>query len=166
MTDAGAAGAGPRILYVNAAQERLCGHAAADLLGRSPGMFQGAGTDREAVGGLAALLRAGRGADARLVNYTRAGQAFLCAMRILPLRDHRGRVTQFVSLQRVAQQGPQGVAAVAAPEEGAATGALTGPWLARLRAVSETLEGAPALRRGRRRGRASGAGLPRGDHLG
>lgn len=37
---------GPRMVYVNEAVERLTGYSAAELLGRSPKIFQGDLTDR------------------------------------------------------------------------------------------------------------------------
>ncbi len=103
VTDAPAGGAeAPHILSVNAALERLTGYPAADLLGRSPGMLQGPGTDKESRAALSAALRAGRAVEACLLNYRRDGTPFRCAMRILPLRDPSGAVTHFVGLLREA----------------------------------------------------------------
>lgn len=68
--------AGSRILYVNAAFERLSGYSRDELVGRSPGMLHGPLTDREALAGLGERTRAGLPAGARLTHYGKAGSPY------------------------------------------------------------------------------------------
>ena len=47
VTDAALCRPGPRIIYANAAFSRMSGYGADAVLGRTPRMLQGAGTNRE-----------------------------------------------------------------------------------------------------------------------
>ncbi len=89
-----------RILFANAAFERLTGYSAEWAIGRTPGSFlQGDLSDRDTIGRIGEGLRAGRPVDEVIVNYTRAGVPYLIELLIVPVRDAAGQVVNFVSVQ-------------------------------------------------------------------
>lgn len=91
---------GPEIIYVNEAFTRMTGFTPPEILGRSPRVLQGPGTDRVTLERIRQRLARGEGADETLLNYTREGRPFWAHLTITPLLDPAGRVTHWVSVQR------------------------------------------------------------------
>lgn len=100
MTDAELESPGPRIVYVNAAFERLTGYARDELLGRSPRLFQGPRTDRAMLRELRQALGQGKPFHAETVNYRKDGSSYWVEWDISPVRDEHGRLRAFLSIQR------------------------------------------------------------------
>lgn len=67
---------GPRILYVNAAFERITGYAAEEAVGRSPRFLQGPGTSVAELLRIEDALRARKPIRAELLNYRKDGTPF------------------------------------------------------------------------------------------
>ena len=67
---------GPRIVYVNDAFTRLTGYAAADVIGHTPGMLQGADTDPAVLQRLNETLARGETFHGTTVNYRKDGSPF------------------------------------------------------------------------------------------
>lgn len=91
---------GPRIEYVNAGFTRMTGYAADEVLGRSPRMLQGPGTDRAVLDKMRADLEAGRATRGEAINYRKDGSEFVIEWLITPVLDADGRVAHWVSAQR------------------------------------------------------------------
>jgi PAS domain S-box-containing protein len=97
---------GPTIVYVNPAFTALTGYSAEEVLGRTPRMLQGPGTNREVLRRLGEDLRAGREARATVLNYGRDGTPYWLEMHVVPIRNGTGAITHFAAIERVTQ-GPQ-----------------------------------------------------------
>jgi PAS domain S-box-containing protein len=91
---------GPRIIYVNDAFEKRTGYRRDEVIGRTPRILQGLGTDRAELDRIRVALEAREPVRAELVNYTRDGRAFRVEVEIVPILDRSGRATHFVSVQR------------------------------------------------------------------
>ena len=91
---------GPLIVYANRSALRQTGYALEEILGRSPRIFQGPGTDPAAIAAFLAALRHWQPARQRLVNYRRDGRRFWVVIEISPLEDSDGWYTYWVSVQR------------------------------------------------------------------
>ena len=91
---------GPRIEYVNPAFTRMTGYAAHEVVGRTPRILQGPGTDRAALNRLRAALEAGETAQAEAVNYRKDGSTYMVEWLITPVRETEGRITHWVASQR------------------------------------------------------------------
>ena len=100
ITDAQLDMPGPRILYVNPAYTRLRGCTAAEVIGKTPRIFQGPRTDRAVLRRLRQKLERGEGFSGEVVNYRNDGSEFDLEWQIAPIRDARGKVTHFVAAQR------------------------------------------------------------------
>lgn len=100
LTDAALEPPGPRIVYANPAFEAITGYTRDELRGRSPRMLQGPDTEREVLDRLRAALARGSSFFGRAWNYRRDGSPFVAEWPIAPLRDHAGRLTHFLSVQR------------------------------------------------------------------
>ncbi|MBN8890316.1 MAG: hypothetical protein BGP12_13930 [Rhodospirillales bacterium 70-18] len=96
---------GPRIVYANAAFSRATGYGLDEVLGRSPRLLQGPGTDRAAVAALGERLRRLQPARVELLNYAKDGTEYWVELDITPIAGSDGgnggeAVTHFVSIQR------------------------------------------------------------------
>lgn len=100
VTDAAIDEPGPRMLYVNNRFTELTGYAPEDVIGRSPRMLQGEGTDRAALKRVRQAMKKGLPVTERVTNYGRDGAPLEIEMRIVPFADAAGEVTHYVSVQR------------------------------------------------------------------
>lgn len=90
-----------RIKWVNAAYTRVTGWTLQECLGKRPSDFlHGPDTDRSQLGALADLLNQGRSAsEFELVNYRKSGEPYRVSMNIEPVRDAKGEVCAYLSIQ-------------------------------------------------------------------
>ena len=101
VTEAELSRPGPRIVFVNAAFERLTGYAAAQLVGRTPRLLQGPGTEPGPLAALRAACAAGRPYAGRVTNYRADGTPFQMEWHVAAVRDAiSGRPTHFLSIHR------------------------------------------------------------------
>ena len=91
---------GPQIVFVNDALCRITGYSAEELIGKSPRILQGDGSDRETLERIKSELSANRAVLAELVNYRKDGTAYDAEVFITPLFNAEGHRTNFVSIHR------------------------------------------------------------------
>ena len=91
---------GPRILYVNAAFERMTGYSAGDVIGLTPRILQGPRTDRAELRRLRAALESWNAVRVCLTNYRKDGTPFDVEFEIVPVANPDGWYTHWVSVQR------------------------------------------------------------------
>ena len=91
---------GPRILYVNPAFTRMTGYAPEEVLGQTPRMLQGPGTDRTVLDRMRVDLASTGQFHGEAVNYAKDGTPYVIDWLITGARDETGRVTEWVSVQR------------------------------------------------------------------
>ena len=100
ITDAQLDAPGPHILFANPAVEKLSGYGHDELLGRSPRVFQGPQTNREALRRLKENLPLGIPFQGITTNYRKDGTPYLVDWNIAPVRNREGKITHYVSVQR------------------------------------------------------------------
>lgn len=100
ITDADLEYPGPHVIYVNNAFERLSGYQAEEVLGHTPRVLQGPGTDREERRRLRQVLESGRQYFGEVTNYRKDGTTYEAELSISPVRDEHGRITNYVGIQR------------------------------------------------------------------
>ncbi|QRK12373.1 PAS domain S-box protein [Archangium violaceum] len=91
---------GPRIVYVNEGFTRMTGYRAEEVLGQSPRMMQGPGTEREATARIRSALERGEPIQVELLNYKKDGTPFWVEISIAPVLDEQGRLVHFSSVHR------------------------------------------------------------------
>ncbi|MFY9293423.1 MAG: HWE histidine kinase domain-containing protein [Methylorubrum rhodinum] len=91
---------GPRIEYVNPAFTLMTGYDAHEIVGRTPRLLQGPGTERGVLERMRAALLAGEPFQGEAVNYRKDGSTYTVEWLITPVREDDGRITHWVSAQR------------------------------------------------------------------
>jgi PAS domain S-box-containing protein len=91
---------GPRIVMVSDALTRLTGYSAAELIGRTPRIFQGPLTSRKTLDALRASMERWERTQVELVNYTKDGRPFWVEIDIAPIADDTGWFTHWIAVQR------------------------------------------------------------------
>jgi diguanylate cyclase (GGDEF)-like protein/PAS domain S-box-containing protein len=91
---------GPIIVYANEALTEHSGYSLEELLGRTPRLLQGPGTDRTELDRLRKALEAWQPVTVELLNYRKDGTEFWIELDIVPLADADGWYTHWVSVQR------------------------------------------------------------------
>ncbi|HEX8310546.1 MAG TPA: PAS domain S-box protein, partial [Chthoniobacteraceae bacterium] len=100
ITDAKLDAPGPRIVFVNPAYTQLTGYSAEEVIGKSPRISQGPRTDREVMARLRRNLENGEMFAGDTINYRKDGSEYSLEWQIAPVRDARGKITNFVAVQR------------------------------------------------------------------
>ena len=90
----------PRIVYVNSGFERLTGYAAQNVIGHSPRILQGPGTDRECLDQMRQALHERSKIRTEILNYSKEGREYWVEMDINPIFDEHGECTQFIAIGR------------------------------------------------------------------
>ncbi|MEI8105625.1 MAG: PAS domain-containing protein [Actinomycetes bacterium] len=89
-----------RTEWVNQAFTKRSGYSIDDLAGRKPGdLLQGPGTNQTTVARIRALLAEGESCEAELINYTSTGEPYWIRLQITPIKNARGEIERFVSIQ-------------------------------------------------------------------
>lgn len=90
-----------RIVYANKAFQKLTGFTPSEVMGKTPRILQGPGTERDVIARLARALKERRKFEGRAINYRKDGRPFVMAWRVLPIRQDRD-VKLWVAIQREA----------------------------------------------------------------
>ncbi|MDZ7827669.1 MAG: PAS domain S-box protein [Gammaproteobacteria bacterium] len=91
---------GPRIVFANEAFCRRAGYTEDEVLGATPRMLQGPGTDRAELDRIREALQTWQPVRAELLNYDRDGEPFWLELDIVPVADEHGWYTHWVSVER------------------------------------------------------------------
>ncbi len=74
-----------KIIYVNKAFKKLTGYAPREVLGKTPGILQGAATDKAVVARLSKCLKKNAAFEGKVINYKKDGTPFVMHWRVLPV---------------------------------------------------------------------------------
>lgn len=89
-----------KVLYANAAMERLTGFGRAQICGRNLRFLQAEDHEQEGLAKIRDAMREGTGCSTVLRNYRQDGTMFWNEVTIVPLRDTSGGVAHFASFHR------------------------------------------------------------------
>ena len=75
----------------------MTGYGPKEVIGRTPKMLQGPGTDPLTTRRIGNYIREEKAVQADLVNYRKSGQLYTCHLEISPLRNEQGELTHFLA---------------------------------------------------------------------
>jgi PAS domain S-box-containing protein len=96
ITDATAKG---RITYANKAFKKLTGHDPSEVVGKTPRILQGKGTDKKVIERLSVALKSGGKFEGKAINYKKDGTPFIMYWRVLPIKAGK-KIEAWVAIQR------------------------------------------------------------------
>ena len=88
-----------RIVYTNKAFKKLTGYDTSDVIGKTPRVLQGPGTDKKVIARLSDALASGRRFEGKAVNYKKDGTPFIMHWRVLPIKA-RKEINGWLAIQR------------------------------------------------------------------
>jgi PAS domain S-box-containing protein len=88
-----------RIIYTNEAMEKMTGYTKKEMVGRHPKFLHGADRNQPALDRIYAAVAKFLPAREILRNYRKDGSHFMNEVTISPVRNDKGRVTHFISVQ-------------------------------------------------------------------
>ena len=91
---------GPTIIYANPAFLKMTGYSREEAFGRSPRFLQGARTDWNILKDMRKVLEAGNVFYGSVYNYRKDGTEFVNEWHIEPIKDDRGAIIYYLSIQR------------------------------------------------------------------
>jgi len=91
---------GPRIVFVNEAFERRTGYMREEVIGRTPRLLQGQGTQRRELDRIRAAMEQWQPARVDLINYKKNGEPFWVDLEVSPVWDEARRLTHWVAVGR------------------------------------------------------------------
>ena len=87
------------IVYANHGFEKLTGYAIKDVLGKNCRFLQGPKTDNKTKEEIRQAIRGEKACTVEILNYCKNGSTFWNRLSITPVRDERGKVTNFIGIQ-------------------------------------------------------------------
>jgi PAS domain S-box-containing protein len=96
ITDATVKG---KITYENRAFKKLTGHDQSDVIGKTPRILQGSGTDKKVIDRLAVALKSGGKFEGKAINYKKDGTPFIMYWRVLPIKVGK-KIEAWLAIQR------------------------------------------------------------------
>jgi PAS domain S-box-containing protein len=88
-----------KVIYANKAFETLTGHDPLEILGQTPRILQGVGTDKKVIDRLTDAMKTGNDFEGRAINYKKDGTPFIMYWRVLPIKVG-GTIEAWVAIQR------------------------------------------------------------------
>ncbi len=96
ITDATTKG---KVIYANKAFKKLTGYDSSEVIGKSPRILQGVGTDKKVIDRLAVALKSGKKFEGKAINYKKDGTPFIMHWRVLPIKAGK-KIEAWVAIQR------------------------------------------------------------------
>ena len=90
-----------RIEWVNEGFTKISGYVREEVIGRTPGsILQQPEEENEARRYMGECIRAGKGFETEVVNYSKSGRSYLVHIECQPLMDRSGALTGFMAIER------------------------------------------------------------------
>ncbi|MFL2771555.1 MAG: PAS domain-containing protein [Rhodospirillaceae bacterium] len=96
ITDTTAKGS---ITYANKAFKKLTGYEQSEVIGKSPRILQGPGTDKNVIRKLATVLKTGKSFEGKAINYKKDGTPFIMHWKVIPIKVEK-KVAAWIAIQR------------------------------------------------------------------
>ena len=96
ITDSSSEG---KIIYANKSFKKLTGHDPKEVIGETPRILQGVGTDKKVIDRLAIALKSGKKFEGKAINYKKDGTPFIMYWRVVPITVSK-KIKVWVAIQR------------------------------------------------------------------
>ena len=87
------------IIYANKAFKNLSGYDPSEVIGKTPRILQGLGTDKKVIDSLTVALKSGGKFEGKAINYKKDGTPFIMYWRVLPIKVDK-KIDAWIAIQR------------------------------------------------------------------
>ena len=87
------------IVYANPAFETLTGFDRTEVIGKTPRILQGNGTDEKVIARLSSALKSGGEFEGKAINYKKDGTPFIMYWRVVPVKIN-DKIHFWIAIQR------------------------------------------------------------------
>lgn len=91
---------GPKIIFINEAFSKMSGYTYEEVVGKSPRIFQGKGSDRKELERLKKAMKNWEPCEISTINYKKNGEEYWVNFTITPVANANGWYTHWISIQR------------------------------------------------------------------
>ncbi len=91
-----------RIVFVSDTISKISGYRKEEIIGKSPKMFQGAGTSKETQRNIKTALTLLKPFKETILNYKKNGEPYWCEIEGHPMFDKNGAFVNYIALERIA----------------------------------------------------------------
>ena len=88
-----------KIIYANKSFKKLTGHEPSEVIGKTPRILQGLGTDTKVIDRLTVALKSGKEFEGKAINYKKDGTPFIMYWKVLPIKVNE-KIEVWVAIQR------------------------------------------------------------------
>ena len=88
-----------KILYANNAFKKLTGYSPNEVVGKTPRILQGIGTDKAVISRLTNTLKKGGNFEGKAINYKKDGTPFIMFWRVVPVKIGK-KIIAWAAIQR------------------------------------------------------------------
>lgn len=88
-----------KIIYANNAFKKLTGYEPTSVIGKTPHILQGPGTDPKVIAKLSSAMKNGKKFEGKAINYKKDGTPFIMYWRVLPIKSGK-KITAWLAIQR------------------------------------------------------------------
>ena len=88
-----------KIIYANKAFKKLTGYDPAEVVGKTPRILQGTGTDKKVIARLSEALKTGQKFEGKAINYKKDGTPFIMYWKVRPIKVGK-KIEVWVAIQR------------------------------------------------------------------
>ena len=91
-----------RIVFASHNMLKMNGYAEAEVLGRSPKMFQGLATDSTTSNEIRDAIQLKQPFEKRVMNYKKNGDLYACLIKGFPIFNLKGELSHYIAFEKVA----------------------------------------------------------------
>jgi PAS domain S-box-containing protein len=91
-----------RILFTSGGILNMTGYSEAEVLGKSPKMFQGIETCLITRAEIRLAIESEESVKKTIINYKKNGETYLCTINVFPVFNLKGKLTHFIAFEKAA----------------------------------------------------------------
>lgn len=89
------------IIFASSNMVAMNGYQPAEVLGKTPEIFQGDATDRRCIGRIRKAIASRSAFSERLINYHKNGTVYSCEIEAYPVFNTAGRFDSFIAFEKI-----------------------------------------------------------------
>lgn len=91
-----------KIVFASHNMVKMNGYLVAEVLGKSPKMFQGQATDRQISSEINAAIQLQQAFEKTILNYKKSGEIYNCLIKGFPIFDLKGKLSHYIAFEKAA----------------------------------------------------------------